>query len=481
MNIHSNLSNRLSRLLTYFFSITILFFFSQCSTVKHRHTGKEPAQQQEKDIVKELLFEGGEKRRLAIYMIPQEDRQDLIGYLPAMLRGEDVEEETKAFIVQLYFQYGDRMDTILSDWKQQLVWVLENSTDPSTLSLVIKYATQTRDRRFFYPITELIRHRNRDIRALSYQYLAQAKDDRAIPYILELTNTASALDKYYYLEAIEYMKDERTTIQIVSLLQHPSHAIRSAALRAIAAFHLEDAYHHILTMARKDRNYEVRKYAVQAVASLNLKRRSYILKDTIKDIHPEVRQQSTKAILSFNQSYYSRYVSQALQREPLSDLRMLMIDTMVHLGHDGGAAGLIQTLKNEKTVEVRARAAFAIGALKSKKAVPQLISSLRNDQIEDVKISVAVALGKMKEKSAVPTVLDALNNEHETFDLKMQLVTTLDQIDEPKVMPILFDLIEVERVAALKKSMKHLLRSMLYRYYKPNYKIAVREQQVSVL
>ena len=90
-------------------------------------------------------------------------------------------------------------------------------------------------------------------------------------------------------------------------------------------------------------------------------------------------------------------------------------------------------------------------------------------------------MGFLKEKSAVPSILDSLNNEHETLNLKLQLVSTLDQIDEPKVMPIIFDLIEVEEIKTLRKSMKHLLRSMLYRYYKPNYSLAIRAEQVSIV
>ncbi|MEM7179828.1 MAG: HEAT repeat domain-containing protein [Spirochaetota bacterium] len=461
--------------------ISFLFastLFIQCAGIATKET---KAETEKKDLVKQDLFRSGHARRVAVFRIQHDNREDLLAYLPAILRAEDTESETKAFIVQVYFSYGKRLDTLLPDWQDDLLYVVGHNTDPSTLHLILEYALQTKDKRFFYPITELIRHRNMDTRTLAYRYLASLKDDRAIPYILELTNTNSDIDKYYYLEAMRYVKDERTAYKVTSLLQHHSHAIRSAAIQAIASFHLEDAYRHVVKIATADRNYEVRKYAIRAIAKLNLKRRSYILKKTILNKHPEVREESTKAIISFRKASFARYISQALAKETESDLKMLMVEAMLKLGKHGGSKGLIKTLGGEKSIEVRARAAFAIGRLRAKRAIPQLISSLKNDRMEEVKISVADSLGFLKEKSAVPSILDSLNNEHETLNLKLQLVSTLDQIDEPKVMPIIFDLIEVEQIKSLRKSMKQLLRSMLYRYYKPNYSLAIKAEQVSVV
>ena len=70
----------------------------------------------------------------------------------------------------------------------------------------------------------------------------------------------------------------------------------------------------------------------------------------------------------------------------------------------------------------------------------------------------------LKEKSAVPVMLSKLQT-NEANELRSEFLTALNQIDDPKVMPVIFDLIDLENTETIKTGMKHLLRTMLYRYH----------------
>lgn len=424
-----------------------------------------------KDQLKEDLLAGGDKQTKAIQSIQTQKREDLIPLLPVILRSGDVSEDTVNAILSLYLSYDKKIELYQPNWQNDLEWILEHSRYDSNIIRVIKYAEIEKDRRFFFHVSERVTHRSSEVRAAVYSYLAHIKDDRCIPYLLELAYSKKPIFRYYYLEALRYMDpdDERFATNLGILLEDESHAIRSAAILAMERYKGKDRSGQLVLMATNDVNYEVRKYAVISIKNQNLKTRSYILKNTIQDKHPEVRDVTIDAINFFNIKHFAKNISDAMEVENKSYIRLKMINSLLYLGNHGGGKGLSVALRKDHSVEVRSKAAYAAGVLGAKNIIPDLTAALRQDKSEPVKIEVAKTLGVLKEKSTIPAVLDSLSDSKESVKLKLELVSTLDSINEPAVMPIIFDLIEAEPIDNLKVSLKSLLRRMLYRYYKPKF------------
>ncbi|MCB1176326.1 MAG: HEAT repeat domain-containing protein, partial [Leptospiraceae bacterium] len=297
------------------------------------------------------------------------------------------------------------------------------------------------------------------------------KDDRILPYILELGNSESPIHRYYYLEALKYIEDDRVTVHLNKLLHDPSPAIRSEAIEVVGKMNLKEKEAIVLNMAKKDSNYEVRKYGILYAKDKKLSYRRDIFQSGIFDKHPEVREVTVDAFEQFKNSSYSSFVSKAMEKENLSYLRLKMIDSLLAMKNHGGGLGLIAALKFDRTEEVRVKAAYATAKLNARIAIPSLIQSLSKESSVPVKIEVVKTLGIMKEKSAIPALLTSLKNSNEDLSLRKATLSSLDQIDDPRVMPVIFDLIEDE-TTDFQKNMKEFLREMLYRYHGGKFKKA---------
>ncbi|MCP5503505.1 MAG: HEAT repeat domain-containing protein [Leptospiraceae bacterium] len=443
--------------------LLLLFLFGNCQT--------QILKQKKEDPMKEsLLSEDSRVQKLAISKILPEKRYDLLPFTTSILQNPSSPTELKLEILQFYFDNRETLASLYPEWEANLNWVLHSSGLKQEKVLCLNFLKETKNRDYLHDVMDLLSHRSLEVREAVYAYIAVLKDDRALPYLLELVNTSKDIYRYYYLESLQYIEDERLTLYLDELLEHKSPAMRTAVILAIESYKLDKA-HTLIKLATGDSNYEVRKHAVLAIRNQNLKNRAYILKETLFDSHPEVREVSISSVNRFNIRYFSNYISKALEEEPLSDLRIKMIESLLHLNHHGGGKGLSVALKEDSSVEVRMLAARAIATLKAKMNLPDLLTSLRVDTSVEVKKEIARSLGVMKDKVAIPSILNGLQDRAEDLGLKIELVATLEKIDEPRVMPLLFDLIETEDEKELRLSMKSLLRRMLYKYHRPSFSL----------
>jgi HEAT repeat protein len=419
----------------------------------------------EEDELKERLFQPGKKQKEVLTKIKDLGREDLLPDVSNLLRAGNLDEETLGMVLELYMSYGQNLEHFLPTAMDDYEWVLKHSTYEPHLLAILKQILIKKDKRLFYSVVDLITCRSMRVREHAFRILDVFKDDRALPYILELGNSEKPLNKYYYLEALNYIHDERAALHVARLLNDPSPAIRSESIVVIEKLNLKDSMNNATQMAIVDTNYEVRKFAVVYIQRQKLKNKSHILQKSIRDKNPEVREATVDTMSSFKDPAFSRNLSDAMETESQSHLRLKMIEGLLSLNNHGGGNGLSVALKDDRSIEVRSRAAFAIGKLKALKVIPDLITSLNREKIVDVKIEAVRSLGVLKEKTAVTTILNRLEDRAESTVLKSEMLATLDLIDDPKVMPVIFDMLETENFAEIKSGMRNLLRTMLYRYH----------------
>ncbi|UCD85783.1 MAG: HEAT repeat domain-containing protein [Deltaproteobacteria bacterium] len=107
-------------------------------------------------------------------------------------------------------------------------------------------------------------------------------------------------------------------------------------------------------------------------------------------------------------------------RDP--EVQSYLLKTLSWVGGDITREKLISVLKNG-VVELRRRAASALGTMADKKAVPALMKALE-DSDEMVRINAAVSLGLLEDKRAIPALDKALKNskgEKEKFFIEDNL------------------------------------------------------------
>ncbi|MCE9499090.1 MAG: HEAT repeat domain-containing protein [Leptospira sp.] len=423
---------------------------------------------EEKDELKEKLFKGGKNQREAIASIKILGREDLIKNVQSILRGrEEPEEETVNSVVSLYRSYDDDIEKMVPGWTEDLEWILQNSRRETDYFSIFSFMETRKEKRLFYPVAAFIKYPFYPVRAAAFKALASLNDDRFIPYILELGNSDESIFRFYYLESLSYFRDERVISLLSKTIADPRPALRSESISLVERLNLKNKFFQVVNMATGDPNYEVRKQAVISSKDFYSRNRTSVFQRTLFDENQEVRRATVEAINVIKDQYYSRFVSQQLEREKVSDLRLSMIDTLLAIGNHGGGTGLAMTLKDEPNSEVRVRSAFAIGKLGASSAIPALLSSLKNDSAISVRIESAHSTGLLKEKSAVPILLSIMKQDSEPAELRKEAIRAVDLINDTMAMPAIFDQLDVEQKPEVKALLKETLRDMLYRHHGP--------------
>ncbi|MCB1143976.1 MAG: HEAT repeat domain-containing protein [Leptospiraceae bacterium] len=384
--------------------------------------------------------------------------------LSSILRNKNTSKDTIIEIINLYESYGNELEEYHPGAIEDYEWVVNNLSDEFLVSQIVNIFRIRKDKRLIYPVISLITHRNLDVRLAAFNYLETFKDDRALPYILELGNSEVSINRYYYLEALNYISDERATIHVLKLLNDPSPALRMEAIAVVDKLNLKDKQQLVLKMARKDNNYEVRKSATVFARNSNQRFRTDIFQGGIDDDHPEVRKEALKSIITFKDARYASNVSKMMEKESESQLRSLAIDALIAMNNHGGGGGLSVALLNDSDSQVRKKSAFAAAKLSAKTVLPSLLTSLEKEPTVYVRLEVTKSLGILKEKKAVPGFLKILSSPQEDRNLRTEVLASLDQINDPSVMPVVFDLIDEEQ-SEFKNEMKSFLRDMLYKFH----------------
>jgi len=437
----------------------------------------------EKDELKENLLGSEKKQKQAISTIKSSNREDLLPIISEILRTTSSEGELQGLILDLYFSYGTEIEKYNPKIIEDLEWILDNTKNEANLIKVLHYAATYKEKRLMYHTLNFITYRDATVREYTFKAINSFKDDRALPFILELGSSDQPINRYYYLESLNFIIDERANMHVTKLLTDPSPAIRSECIVVIEKLGLREKLNSVLAMATNDSNYEVRKTAVVSLKNQKSKFPTTVYQKTIFDSNQEVRDVTVDAINTIKDPSYAKFISTAMEKETLSPLRLKMVDSLLILNNHGGGAGLSAALRKDQDSQVRSKAAFAIGKLKATPVVRDLVSSLQNEQVVNVKIEVTRSLGMLKEKSAVPVILNRLQT-NEANELRSEFLTALNQIDDPKVMPVIFDLIDLENAESIKVGMKHLLRTMLYRYHGgggKEYRTITLSEKVSML
>ncbi len=435
----------------------------------------------EKDELKENLLGSEKKQKEALLSLKSASRQDLFPIVSSILRKTNSEGELQGLILDVYFSFGADLEKYNPNFLEDLEWVFDNTKNEANIIKILHYAATYKEKRLIYNILDFIKYRDVTVREYTFKALDSFKDDRALPFILELGSSDQPINRYYYLESLNYINDERASMHVTKLLMDPSPAIRSECVIVIEKLGLKEKLNSVLAMATNDSNYEVRKTAVVSLKNQKSKFPTTVFQKTIFDSNKEVRDVTVDAINTIKDPSYARFISAAMEKETLSPLRLKMVESLLILNNHGGGLGLSAALLKDQDSQVRSKSAFAIGRLKATTAIRDLVSSLKEEKVVDVKIEVTRSLGVLKEKSAVPVILSKLQT-NEANELRSEFLAALNQIDDPRVMPVIFDLIDLENAESIKTGMKQLLRTMLYRYHGggKDYKTIALSEKVSV-
>jgi HEAT repeat protein len=117
---------------------------------------------------------------------------------------------------------------------------------------------------------------------------------------------------------------------------------------------------------------------------------------------------------------------------------------------------LLKSLKESEIYYGRSGAAFVLGEIGDKSAVPALIKAL-GDEYMEVKMKSAIALGKLGDKKAVDPIIAAMKEGN--YDMKTAGVIALCKIGDKKAVPYIKELEKIQD-EGLHKAVKAALEKL---------------------
>jgi HEAT repeat protein len=418
----------------------------------------------EKEIIFGLNSDEKQKVIESIRIIRDLELKHLVSSVSNVLNKSSSDKDVLIEVINLYESYGDSLAYYNPNALEDYEWIVNNLREDDLTYELIESLMKRKDKRLIYPIISLTTHRSHKIRQIAFLYLESFKDDRVLPYILELGNSDNPLHRYYYLESLNYINDERANLHVTRLLNDSSAAIRFEAIKIIERLQIREKDNIILNLTKSDSNYEVRKISMLYAKNKMLRSRSNVFKDGLEDPNIEVREVALESIKFFKDNSYAKSVSSFLENERDTFLKLKAIETLVSLNSDGGGNGLVSILFNDNNSDVRKKSAFALGTISNTKTLAETLnkSLLRENDI-GVKEEIIKSIRKKKDKSSVSVLIKKLKDPTENTTIKLEVIKALDSINDPSTLPEIFDLIDSQLEISIE--LKSYMRLMLNRFH----------------
>lgn len=418
----------------------------------------------EKEIIQGLNSDDKYTVIESIRLIRDFELKHLVANISKVLTQPNTDKDILIEVINLYESYGDSLAYYNPNALEDYEWIVNNLREDDLTFELIESLMKRKDKRLIYPIISLTTHRSHKIRQIAFLYLESFKDDRVLPYILELGNSENPLHRYYYLESLNYINDERANLHVSRLLNDSSAAIRFEAIKIIDKLQIKEKDNLILNLTKNDTNYEVRKIAMLYAKNKMLKNKFNVFKDGLEDPNIEVREIALESIKFFKDNNYAKSVSYFLENEKNTFLKLKAIETLVSLNSDGGGNGLVSILFNDGNSDVRKKSAFALGTISNTKTLAETLNnSLLKENDIGVKEEIINSIKKKKDKSSVSVLIKKLKDPTESTTIKLEILKALDHINDSSTLPEIFDLIDSQ--LEISTELKSYMRSMLIRFH----------------
>lgn len=205
-----------------------------------------------------------------------------------------------------------------------------------------------------------------------------------VPQLLEKAKdwkNAPTDQRVLCVELLGELKDQRPVSALISFLSEKSPRLRYSSAKALGDIGNKSAVSPLVDTLLKDDNWQVKKFTAEALGKLKDKKASEALSTALlNDGNEFVRGECARAIGA--------------------------------IGDKSCVPSLIKALK-DKSPEARAPTAEVLGDFQVKEASQEIATMVEQDRSYEVRASCAYALGKIKDKTTLPALVNALSDEYQ--------------------------------------------------------------------
>ncbi len=269
--------------------------------------------------------------------------------------------------------------------------------------------------------------------------LVGKKNTQAVQTLLEVLY-GEKRDRHWEVryEVVVALGELRATSAIDSLIaksrgneKGESYHVQRAAVEALGKLRNSQATSSLINAA-VDASDDIRYAAVKALASLKSENVLSMLTYHLKDHAPKVRQATAEALGELGHLYALKPLSDALETEKTSAVRVAIVEALRAYPHRTDAAAVLRSTLEDDTPAVKAAAAEGLGLMKpDNRNVHSLIKALKEKDYA-VKEAAIRSLGKLKVTQAASKLLKELTRMRR-WQTRFWTAVALSEIGEESI------------------------------------------------
>jgi HEAT repeat protein len=399
------------------------------------------------------------------------------GSMAAMLRSVLLAEE-KTSAREISALVGSILDETDEAKKQELVkklrtyppaevgdcWIeqLNDAVRVSTTVRIIDNMTEYNDRRFVLPLANHLVSQHHAVRKSAARALKKIGDDRLFPVILKMVNSSTPVHKIYFIEAMNYLFDQRFYPSLTGLLRDENKSIRIYVLNCLKENRITESLGLIRGAAMSDKNDEVRIAAIEAIGVMRDGNGLNVLHVTMNDKNRDVRCESVKAINLISSAASVNPLSLRLLAEDDNEIKDLIIEALSSMKRVGDVRGLEKIVSSDSNLGLRIKAAYVLGLSGSQQAFFALQQALKDSDFR-VRAEVCNSIGNFRTRQAIATLFEVLERNEQVY-VKSAALYAIRRINEKSSLLGLFDLYTKEKDPIFREMLQDVVRDYIKRY-----------------
>ncbi len=325
-------------------------------------------------------------------------------------------------------------DLVGACWRE----VLDRAWRASRIAHVIDVMSEFNDKSFVLPVANHLISPHSPVRKSAALALKKIGDDRLFPVILKMAASSVPVHRIYFIEAMNYLYDQRFYIFLANMLRDDNKSIRIYIINCFRENRILESLGLIRNVALYDKNDEVRIVAIEALGILRDGNSVNIFHVTLNDRSREIRCESAKSIYAINSAVSINPVSSRLLVEDDNEIKDLLIETLLGLKRTGDTRGLERILTGDASAVLRIKSACVLGFSANMSSQTALQQALK-DQDYRVRAEACNSLGYFRNRQALAGLMEVLGRDEPAY-VKSSALYAIRRINDKSSLIGLFDL-----------------------------------------
>lgn len=340
------------------------------------------------------------------------------------------------------------------------VWTvfLRNSEDSRIEIEIMEILGEADNNPFIKPLAEKLMAPRTEVRQKAAQVLKKAGDDKMLPLLLSLGNSSIPVNRIYFLEALNYLYDQRFQKTVISLLSDENKSVRIYALKCVLKNEIKEALPQVRNILKKDENNEVRKRGIELVIFFRDTSSGGILTDILDENDRELRLEAVKALADLRYSSAARNISKLLLKEQDEKVKTAGLDALALFKKSGELEGVEHVITGDPNPLLRVRAAYVLGEMKDDSRALGMLEASLTDKDYRVRSEACNSIGNFRRGNPSDILLKQISADSSRY-VRTSALYALVRINDPKNLVSLFDIFAEEKDMVFRMILQNIIRT----------------------